>query len=188
MLIGERFNGPRRERWDELCKSDPGGWLELAVRLGAFHDARSRSRLASIGITFNVPTWAIGSVQGEESSSCTLSSPTVDRTMNLLPPAPQKVRWAPTLAGQVAIAWYPHLLDYEVTYLCGRKVASAFGVPVSGPIPSRWGLSSADWGDCFLLQDDEECDHTLVVLPHPSGLNRFWNDEIAVELAREMLS
>ncbi len=54
--------------------------------------------------------------------------------------------------------------------LLGSKVCGAFGVPFV-PCSLQGGVDSAD-----------TC--TYVVLPHPSGLNRFWNEPGAFEMAR----
>jgi len=64
--------------------------------------------------------------------------------------------------------------EYDVIYMAGRKVATAFGVPDTIPFGSV--LSYVD-GDLYRLEWSEVMGTTrLITLPHPSGLNRWWND------------
>jgi hypothetical protein len=64
-----------------------------------------------------------------------------------------------------------------VVVLCGRKVADAFEAFVDPftVIPAGW--SPAVWGQT-----------ALVVLPHPSGLNRLWHQPDAFQRARDALT
>lgn len=62
----------------------------------------------------------------------------------------------------------------DVIVLCGSKVASAFGVPYS-PF-TVFGADHATLGG-----------PRLVVLPHPSGLNRAWHEPGAFDRARDVL-
>lgn len=62
----------------------------------------------------------------------------------------------------------------DVIVLCGAKVANAFGV-LYEPFTIRWTPHRALTGP------------RLVVLPHPSGLNRAWHQPNARERAREIL-
>lgn len=80
--------------------------------------------------------------------------------MNLCPPGRTYDTWPRAFAAAVAdeiMRWYPR----EVLCLLGRKVQQAFGVDPHVPYGT--------------LVDD-----CLLVLPHPSGLNRFWNDVVSV--------
>jgi hypothetical protein len=51
--------------------------------------------------------------------------------------------------------------------LCGRRVARAFG---------RAGLAFFEWDDCG-----------VAVIPHPSGISRWWNEPSHVDEARRFL-
>lgn len=55
--------------------------------------------------------------------------------------------------------------------LCGRRVAAAFGV------------DAADW----MTWQPLATDRLVAVLPHPSGLNHWWNEEANVVLASDFL-
>lgn len=83
-------------------------------------------------------------------------------SMNLLPPAPQDVQWNRALADDVARLCSSALLPkHDLVWLCGRRVAAAFRIP-----------HDAEWGDTV-----EKHGTHIQILPHPSGLNRFWNNE-----------
>lgn len=56
----------------------------------------------------------------------------------------------------------------QVLVLLGRKVAEAFGVPDLPPFGSKQIIGGP----------------LLVVLPHPSGLNRVWHEPGSVQRAR----
>jgi len=64
----------------------------------------------------------------------------------------------------------------DVIVLCGVQVAAAFGVPPGAP-PIR-----LEWVPCRALSGPR-----LVLLPHPSGLNRFWQRTGVIEKARAVL-
>lgn len=64
--------------------------------------------------------------------------------------------------------------------LAGTRVAKAMRVRPGVPIltwTSFWVGSTTHW--CG--------DHEFAVLPHPSGVNRWWNDPACVERARQFL-
>lgn len=62
--------------------------------------------------------------------------------------------------------------ETDVVVLCGRKVAEAFGVGGEEPFTIvRRGYEPA-----------------LVILPHPSGLNRAWHQPNAMIRARQVLT
>ena len=65
----------------------------------------------------------------------------------------------------------------ETIVLLGRKVAAAFGLAHLAPFTSQ-----------VVVLADEGTVLRYVLLPHPSGRCREWNDPGAYELAREMLS
>jgi hypothetical protein len=85
--------------------------------------------------------------------------------LNLLPPDPQGVPWDAVTAREVAAAWLPRLRGYDVTYLCGGRVLDAFGVDRCGLRLSQLYGRPLDIGGAL-----------ATCLPHPSGLNRWWND------------
>jgi hypothetical protein len=58
----------------------------------------------------------------------------------------------------------------EVVVLCGREVAEAFG------LAQLWPLGAATRGGCC-----------FIVMPHPSSVNRFWNDTARRRDAARML-
>ena len=85
----------------------------------------------------------------------------VTTAINLLPPHPSPSPWDEDRAAAVASAL--DIRPFDVVYLAGRRVQRAFsGVSV----PSR---------------------SSLVSIPHPSGLCRFWNDRAAVSKLRKTL-
>lgn len=88
-------------------------------------------------------------------------------SMNLCPPAPQSEPWDSETARVVASHVRERLApSYDVVYLVGTRVARAFEMrPVA------------------LLHVDAP----YITLPHPSGLNRWWNDPDNVSAAREVL-
>lgn len=88
-------------------------------------------------------------------------------SMNLTPPDRQGVPFDHVRAariGQLVVAD----ARWPLVVCVGRSVATAFGVP------TKWPL-----GELF--------EDRMIVIPHPSGRSRFWNDEIEVELLRDSL-
>lgn len=97
-----------------------------------------------------------------------------DHSLNLLPSCPAaEAQWkneSEMEASKVARALTEHF-DRATFFLCGSRVSSAFGFafkPLSVRTQGR---------------------HTFALLPHPSGLNRFWNtgSEEAKEFVRSCL-
>lgn len=66
--------------------------------------------------------------------------------------------------------------------LVGWRVAAAFGVPVHVARPLRW---YGDWAHS--LDGSGAGAGSFAVLPHPSGVNLWWNDPANVERARRFL-
>jgi uracil-DNA glycosylase len=96
--------------------------------------------------------------------------------INLLTPAPQTAAWDVMTARQVAVEWLPRIAaEFDLVMLCGRRVVDAFNVELLGTMAECHGS----------VVDLELVD--AVVLPHPSGLNRWWNDEAAVTELRERM-
>lgn len=69
-----------------------------------------------------------------------------------------------------------------VLVLLGRKVGDAFGCRFAPDDP--WGVPSFTE---HLLDPDRGLDHAVALLPHPSGLNRLWNDPATLPRVREVL-
>lgn len=88
-----------------------------------------------------------------------------DASMNLLPPAPQDIPWDSLFALTVAAMHVRLDTRWTTLILVGRKVQRAFGY---------------SW-PCTLVSEND------ILVPHPSGLNRFWNDPRAVEALRDVV-
>jgi hypothetical protein len=69
----------------------------------------------------------------------------------------------------------------DVIVLCGQKVARAFGVPYE-PFTIEQGIHNPI--GTFIRYSRGP---RLLILPHPSGLNRAWHQPGAVERARAVL-
>jgi hypothetical protein len=67
---------------------------------------------------------------------------------------------------------------YETWVLLGRKVAESFFTD-GAPMPFNWGVLRYPW--------DSTRGAKFLCLPHPSGLNRVWNEVGAFERARAAL-
>lgn len=89
---------------------------------------------------------------------------------------PQK--WSSPVARQSAIAIMNS--DYDRVVVLGRKVAAAFGLDESKPFSIEKTRSISSTGIWFERQ--------YIVLPHPSGLCRVWNEPQAFERARAALT
>jgi hypothetical protein len=148
LVIGERFNAPPRRAWDEMT---PRRWADACLALGAFRDGPSRLKLASVGVA-------------ADRADC----------LNLTPAAVQGQPWRSDFAAAVAALVLPRLAGWRVAYLCGARVAAAFGV--RGPVTPIFGRP-VDLGGA-----------TAVVVPHPSGLNLWWNCRHRIEELRRCLN
>jgi hypothetical protein len=69
-------------------------------------------------------------------------------------------------------------LNGRLVVFVGRRVAEAFGVS-----NSKWFA----WDRAFVLSDGVMVDFRYAIIPHPSGRNRWWNDEGNVEEAGKFL-
>lgn len=82
-------------------------------------------------------------------------------------------KWSAPLARLKALAIWE---DHRTIVVLGSKVRSAFdrlvGKPLDKPPITRY---------------HDESGHVLIWLPHPSGLNRMWNDRINVLRSRELV-
>lgn len=112
----------------------------------------------------------------DEASRAKLTSIGIDwhsaRCFNLLPPSPVVGEWDAAAAAEVAglLDFSPH----QVVFAAGARVLVALG-------------SSAKLSDRLGLLTFTKC-ATVVPVPHPSGLNRFWNDPAVVRSLREKIS
>jgi hypothetical protein len=98
-----------------------------------------------------------------------------NRSMNLLPPSPQDAPWDREIAVHVARSVSAYMeCDYSVIWLAGRRVTAAFD------------LSHAPFFSVNAL-DDCPTDGSVayVPVPHPSGRNRWWNEEENVYFGQE---
>ena len=93
--------------------------------------------------------------------------------VNLLPPDPQGVPWDAKMATAVAKIWRERLTRYEFVVLVGQRVATAFGLSIK---------TSFLMGQIFDLDGI-----TATIVPHPSGLNRWWNDTSRVRELKKCL-
>lgn len=176
LLIGERFNQDRNPaveyRLTAVTDGRPGAadfYWRLMRRLRALRDVKSRAKLQSIGIPDRV-------------ESC-----------NLLPPAPQGYRWWVKEAEDVARDWWDRVrCAYDLAILAGGSVRRAFhlGLECSLLDEDLYGLPlymGERFGD-FTPNPHNEGGYVghaqAVVIPHPSGLCRWWNDSTNVYLLR----
>lgn len=123
--------------------------------------------------------------------------------MNLLPPAAQAGEWDWELANYVGDALYDEICreSYDLIMLCGRAVATALGISTKYPFLTRLGMHDKSRcvdqdGRCrrerrwYALDDLERAvsGPEVLLLPHPSGLNRWWNDEVNILLAQDAVA
>jgi len=154
-LIAMRFNMEYRETFERVCHGAADGmdyfaklYGPLMKRIGAFRKGPAFTRLDRIGVTRESLLW----------------------TANLMPPAPQGVKWNKELAERLAeVGRNDFCRNMDLLFLCGKPVAEAFGAN------ARHGV-----GDVVVITKRTKG----VIIPHPSGLNRWWQDDAAVlELA-----
>lgn len=93
--------------------------------------------------------------------------------VNLLPPDPQGIPWDAKMATVVAKTWRERLAHYEFVVLVGQRAATAFGLSIK---------TSFLMGQVFDLDGI-----TATIVPHPSGLNRWWNDTSRVRELKKCL-
>ena len=91
-------------------------------------------------------------------------------SINLLNEWPGR-RWPAARAHDVAMSMKPALRKLDDVVLVGRNVANAFGA------------LSWDWFEWFYLGEHGDGPR-FAAMPHPSGLNRWWNSEVNRQRAR----
>jgi hypothetical protein len=96
-------------------------------------------------------------------------------TINLLPPDSPGVPWDASIAKAVAVSWQPRLAEFDLIMLCGIKVTRAFNIDMLGTLAEC----------CGTPVDLDGVNATI--LPHPSGLNLWWNDKKNVTSLRRRL-
>lgn len=99
------------------------------------------------------------------------------RGINLLPPSPQEVPWDGQRARRVAALICVALAEdpTPVVYAAGGRVAAALLLPRRGPLRNVYGVP---------LESPLLPGVPVVPIPHPSGLNLWWNDRRQVEALR----
>lgn len=127
-------------------------------------------RTLIIGERFNQPSWrprrgwtwklalrlgAFGPRSREKLARIGVDGP----GLNLTPPDPQGVLFDAIAAEEFVRENWLNLTSYDTVYLAGRRVTKAVLRVVQLP--------------------------NLIMIPHPSGLNRFWNDPEAVEILHD---
>lgn len=122
----------------------------IAVGERANDEARGLSRIWDLTWAAQTPAF-VGQMEKLED----LLGVSLDRAINLLPPHPCPAPWDARKARKIALAMVRWARGHDLVLL-GRKVASAFG------------LGDAEFG---------EHRARVILMPHPSGRNRLWNDE-----------
>ena len=98
---------------------------------------------------------------------------TIVERVNLLPELPEK--WPARYAASQAENLGASLLRGRDLVLCGRRVAKAFGIR---PADADW----LEWVDCPVTRAH------VVVIPHPSGRCREYNDPAMVRRVGRLLA
>ncbi len=174
LIVGERYNigltGKRWPRAEQYVRDDPRQWCEISLRLGAFgtglsrrtqRDSVGRRKLASLGLC-------------------------VDHAMNLLPPG-EPGEWNYGEARRVV----RQLLDLMTIACYSAKVYKC-----TNGVLSRWAFTrvvllgrrtAASFGFASVPFFEPVAYEHVIVVPHPSGLNRFWNSPAQVERGRVLV-
>lgn len=116
-----------------------------------------------------------------------------DNLLHELPPRGGKGRQFPAkLAKEQAPRVHAAALKHEGTLLLGRRVASAFqwclmveseGLRRPGPLVRASKVPYLQWHMAFSELNQKE--FWAVIVPHPSGINTWWNDPDNRALARD---
>lgn len=175
LIVGERMSVPRDvdlERYDRLTRKSPLEWLKWSRRCGAWTTGCTRRSIAArtgarklerIGVYLHdddrVQYDALNLLTPARSGAWDAArARAVGEQLAVLMVDGARVRSGenPVDPG-LATSW-----RYDIMMLCGLRVAKAM-----------------DW-DAPILEPTE--DTRVLVLPHPSGMSRWWNDEAEVEL------
>lgn len=160
LVIGERFNRPPRGYTSEQSRS-----IDFLIGVGAFPSGQSRERLEDLGVDLT-------------------------HSLNLLSPSTQEVGWPMDRARGVARRLWDRVRDYDLVWLVGKNPATAFGL-TSCELLYLYALPQGPGGKVqgeFLAGTIRTPPRPVLgVLPHPSGLNRWWNDDWQIEIARDFV-
>jgi len=178
LLVGERWNHTTNLRWNVLARENPRKWLEVSRRAGAYCTGLTRHR------ALNKNLLRLGLRPQRDG---VLDEPYFTEAINLLPPSPIVGAWDAEHAEYVARELnelrivgvnsfckdgvFGHW-NTDIILLLGRKVEHAF---LRAPCQFFRPILTPDMQTI------------LVTLPHPSGVNRFWNDSDEVEKGRFLL-
>lgn len=160
LLVGQRANGKclRRPRNRALENN-----VRFLRRLGAFKSGPSRQKLIALGLTW-------------------------DEAVNLLPQRPTSLdTWlardkAVAKRNAKAIMDYAQANDMDIVLL-GNRVAEAFGLKYEpGRVMSILAYKTSEsriTANDVIRGRKKAKKHLgdILILPHPSGRNRYWNDE-----------
>lgn len=98
--------------------------------------------------------------------------------LNLCPPAPQSEPWDAAFAREVAALLARTLARRPVVYLAGGRVLVALGVCREGnPLAELYGQTVTTISGS-----------SAIAIPHPSGLNRWWNDPRRSSRLRDLMT
>jgi len=173
LLVGERWNSDELTRWDcETALRDPHRWLEVSRRLGAYGTGVSGKYHA-----FDHNLRRLGIEPREHYHDA----------LNLLPPSP------------VAGAWDAQVADVVGNALVDLNTAAHASYCEDGLL-ARWRfdvlLVLGRRVERALSHDTEKFFEPVltaggrvvkIVLPHPSGRSRFWNEKSRVIAGRDRL-
>lgn len=178
LLIGERMNLPRRESLDLRAQDDPHEWLELSARIGAFgtgisKNARGADKLKSIGLVWH-------------------------DSLNLLPPSSVVGAWSRAQARQICNALVDLLVAgansrYDLKSMGGRHVGMTLArwaavdtiVLLGRRVERAFACAGTPYFDVLTSEGGY---YKMLTAPHPSGMNRWWNDPENIVAARSRLA
>lgn len=168
LIIGERMHSHNSPDANRTFNEDIDEWARMSLRLGAFGDVQ-RAKLRDVGIPlpdrYGTPGCIVDTVN-------VLGTQVEISSANLLPPHPNVSTWSASEAVEAAWALMhvAILRNYTHVGLCGAKVVRA----VTGATRVHVG----EWNEADLKSrtTSEIGRVRLMCLPHPSGLNRWWNE------------
>lgn len=161
LTIGERFN---QATFRPAQSQDVPRLCQLLRRFGVYRLGKSRMKLSLIGVE-------------------------VTDGMNLTLPDPQGVPFNARLASRVAAQVVKYVRDqtpdwqFDALYLCGRRVQTAFGLEHAKDFADFWMRPN---GGLVYGQRSRDTVCGVLCVPHPSGLNHWWNDDVNIELGLDL--